>query len=96
MQHVATIPLFRDCIEQYLGTNPLDNCAGIPGTGGDSWPLDLNASKSVNVTDILMYKGKTPHAVDASHPQRQDLNADSLLNVLDILYYKGKSPSACS
>lgn len=87
---------FSDAIEGAIGTNPLDNCVAGPGTGGDSWPLDNNADGFVNVADVLAYKGKTPNAVDATHPKRLDINDDNFLNVVDVLGFKGNTPAGCN
>ena len=87
---------FPDPVETNIGTGPLDNCVGPPGSGGDAWPLDNNADGFANVIDIIAYKGKIPSPVDANHPKRLDLDDNNFLNVLDIIKYKGLIPSACS
>lgn len=86
---------FSDDVETAIGTNPVDNCPGSPGSGGDAWPLDNNVDGVVNVLDVLAYKGLTPSTVPPS-PKRLDLDNNNVLNTLDVLMYDGKVPSACS
>jgi len=87
---------FSDGVETAIGTNPLDNCRGDPGSGGDAWPLDNNVDGAVNVVDIMPYRGKIPGAVDATHPKRLDLDNNNFLNILDVIKYQGKIPTICS
>lgn len=87
---------YSDVVETAIATNPLDNCPGGSGTGGDSWPLDNNGNGAANVIDVLAYKGQMPHAVDGAHPKRLDLDDSGVLNVLDVLNYKGRVPSSCT
>jgi hypothetical protein len=86
---------FSDVVETAIGTNALDNCMGSPGSGGDAWPLDNNASGVANVFDVLAYKGKIPASVDGSHPKRLDIDNNNVLNVFDVLKYKGFLPKLC-
>ena len=86
---------FDDDVEQAIGTNPLDNCPGAPGTGGDSWPLDNTGNGIANVTDVYAYKGLIPNVVDDAHPKRLDLTNNDILNVTDVYEYKGNIPKVC-
>lgn len=45
------VSLWADCVESYLGTNALDNCPGLPGTGGDTWPPDITGNGMVSGGD---------------------------------------------
>ena len=87
---------FSDAVELAIGTNPLDNCPGAPGPGGDAWPLDNNQSGIASVADVFVYRGRIPHVVDATHPKRLDLNDSGILNISDVFFYKGRIPSFCS
>lgn len=88
---------FLDTVESAISTNRLDNCPKVPGpgTGGDSWPLDIVVNSAANVTDILQYKGKVPGAVPPQ-PKRLDLDNNNTLAVVDVLKFKGETPAACS
>lgn len=78
------VALFRDCIENYVGTNALDNCAGAPpGSGGDAWPPDFDANQWVNIVDVLALKPVFNTTVPPTSP-RFDLNADHVINILDV------------
>jgi hypothetical protein len=92
---------YSDTIETYLSTNPLDNCpkAGGPGTGGDSWVLDVNVTSDLSVTgDVFSYVGRigaTPGSPNWS--QRLDFDQDSSLSVSgDVFMYVGKIGATCT
>jgi len=74
-------PLWSDCMESYLGTDPLDNCPDDPQH--DAWPPDLNKDTVVNILDqftMFPYWLQPAGAGGA----RFDLNADGTVNVLDV------------
>jgi hypothetical protein len=81
------LPVWADCVESYLGTDPLDSCNNGSEVV-DAWPPDMNMDRSVNVLDVFpMFSGwvqpvEPPPAVDAG--RRYDLNADGWINVLDV------------
>jgi hypothetical protein len=91
---------FADDKEAYVGTDPLDNCAGSPpGPGGDAWPLDINVDKMLSVTgDVFNFVGRIG-ATPAS-PQwklRLDFDKDSLLSVTgDVFMYVGRIGLKCT
>ena len=84
---------FPDSVEDYLGTDPKDNCPDNPSD--DAHPLDLNMNAIINVLDVLRYKGVIPAVVTTPELQRMDLNVSSVVNVTDVAFYKGKIPTAC-
>jgi len=57
---------FRDCTEEYLGTDPFDRCtppadSGKPLSPSLAWPADLNTNgtsfKKVNLVDLASFIG---------------------------------------
>ena len=45
---------FTDSIEQYLGTDPYDDCPDVVGSD-DAWPLDIDMDRDISVTgDVFM------------------------------------------
>jgi uncharacterized repeat protein (TIGR01451 family) len=100
-------PLFRDCIEIYLATDPLDACPDVVGTpglcpgpscdGDDAWPWDVDVSRQVNIADVFKYKGKIGKSVgDPDYMQRLDLDASGQVNIADVFLYKGQIGQSCS
>lgn len=73
--------------------------AGCPDPAhgvADGWPLDNTRDGAATVSDVLAYKGKTPHAVqEPDYPKRLDLDNNNVLNVTDVLHYKGVLPKLC-
>ena len=85
---------FRDGVEAFLGTDPLDDC---PDSLSESaWPPDFNNDTRVNLGDILALR---PHfnsrSGDSAYGQRWDLNADGTINLGDILALRSYFNSIC-
>jgi hypothetical protein len=73
---------FSDALESSAGTNPLDNCAGAPGTGGDAWPPDINQDTFVDVIgDISQVAGRFGTSV----PARFDIAPDPPDGFIDVI-----------
>ena len=98
-------PRFRDCIELFVGTDPLDPCANTATADDeatDKMPADLNDDQVVNVTDrTLMTVVIKNYAGGAGvYNARYDLNASGTLNVTDrtivVLYIKLTGSVACT
>jgi hypothetical protein len=91
---------FSDVVEQYLGTEPLDNCpTWPPGPGGDAWPLDMNMDRLVNLGgDVSNYIGRMgTRPPNPNFRQRLDFNMDSLLNLGgDVSNYIGNMGKRCT
>ncbi len=97
-------PRFNDCLENFVGTNPLLACGGAALADGTSstWPVDLNNDNVVNVTDrtkmVLALKAYNNGA--GTYNQRYDLNADGAINVTDrtivALYIKATGGLPCT
>ena len=92
---------FFTSVEQYLGTDPLDACPDVIGSG-DAWPLDVNMDTVITVVgDVLNYSGRIG-AIGGPPPspnwrQRLDLNMDNVLTVVgDVLKYSGKIGQTCA
>lgn len=78
---------YSDIAEGSIGTQPADNCAGAPGTGGDAWPADFDLSQTVDILDIVQL---TPPVFgsgigDPNYSTRKDLSPDGNINILDIV-----------
>ena len=100
----GALPTFRDCIELFVGTDPLDHCANTTDANDepvDKVPADLNDDQQVNVTDrtLLVLAVKNYSANPANYDARYDLNASSSLNVTDrtilVLYMKATGGIPC-
>ena len=101
----VAVPRFRDCIELFVGTDPLDPCANTAIAGDeatDKMPADLNDDKVVNVTDrTLTALAIKAYAGGAGvYNARYDLNASGTLNITDrtivVLYIKLTGSIACT
>jgi hypothetical protein len=76
---------FSDAIESSAGTNPLDNCVGTPGTGGDAWPADINNDTFVDVIgDISQVGGQFGKSVPPA-PARYDIAPDPPDGFIDVI-----------
>lgn len=77
----VSVPVFDDCIEQHLGTDPLDNC---PDTNADdAWPVDLNHSGgSFTVVDGLDVATFVSHQTNQT--LRSDFTGDGAVNLFDV------------
>ncbi len=65
--------VWADCVEAYLGTDPLLNC------GANAWPPDFNGDKAVNILDV---SAMFPFWLGVH--ARHDLNADGAVNIVDV------------
>ena len=82
---MVAVPVWADCVESYLGTNQLDNCAGSPpGPGGDANPSDINVDGSTNILDVFSMFPFWTLPVVAPPGRRHDLSADGSVNILDV------------
>jgi hypothetical protein len=78
----GAVPIWADCVESYLGTDPLDNCSADTIANNepvDALPPDLNDDRSVNILDVF-----SMFPVWLGPGIRQDLNADGSVNILDV------------
>jgi len=87
---------FFTSVEQYVGTDSLDNCPD--GPSDDAWPLDIDRDGAVSGTgDAFNYVGRigaTP--VSPNWWQRLDLDMDSAISVTgDVFMYVGRIGETC-
>jgi len=82
----APEPTFRDCIEQFIGTDPLDACADTPlanDEATDKMPADLNDDRMVNSSDrVLVIRAMNAYK-RGLYDRRFDLNADGRIDRID-------------
>ena len=80
---------FSDADEEFIGTDPFDDCADVPVD--DAWPPDLNNDQRVNLMDILKFKGLLND--EAKYKPRYDLympgymlgqEDKNKINILDV------------
>jgi subtilisin-like proprotein convertase family protein len=87
---------FDDDVEDYVGTDPLDDCPD--GPSDDAWPLDNNMSGDLSITgDVFYYRGHigaTPG--DPAWRQRLDLDMSGDISLTgDLFMYRGMIGQAC-
>jgi hypothetical protein len=90
-------PLFGDCIELCIETDPLDACPDSPTD--DAWPLDLNMDTQISIVgDVFNYRGRvgaTPGS--PSWWKRLDLNCDGQISIVgDVFPYRGMIGTVCT
>jgi hypothetical protein len=94
----SDVDAYSDGVEQYLGTDPSDNCPDDPTD--DAWPLDINMDTYVTVVgDVLNYTGTigARWCGDGGWWTRLDLNADGVITVVgDVLRFSGKIGERCT
>jgi subtilisin-like proprotein convertase family protein/C1A family cysteine protease/putative hemolysin len=79
---------FDDPTEQYVSTDPLDDCPD--GPADDAWPPDINMDTRVDVLDLSQFVVADVLATELGDPNynaRFDLNADESISVLDLFEY---------
>jgi len=103
---------FSTAVEQYVGTDPVDNCPDWTGTpdlcpgptcdGDDVWPLDVNVDRVITVSgDVLNYRGRLQASggppPDPNWLQRLDINMDNVITVSgDVLLFRGMLQLTCT
>ena len=74
---------FRDDIELFVGTDPLNPCADDTtrdNEADDKWPPDFNDDQAINILDRARIVAQILSGV---YDQRLDLNANGALNIQD-------------
>ena len=82
----AGLPTFRDCIELFVGTDPLDPCADTITANDeavDKMPADLNDDQKVDGSDRELMRLAIADDRSGVYHQRFDLNADGAVNATD-------------
>ena len=80
------LPAFRDCIEQFVGTDQTRACSATPAANDesvDAVPADLNDDQEINVTDRTVTVLAIKNYNSGSYSQRSDLNGDGRVNIVD-------------
>jgi len=96
---------FRDVVELFIGTDPLDECADTSdafdetGVGESPWPPDFNDNGQTDIGDLVSLKN---HWVPFGNPYdvRHDLNANGLSDIGDLVilkaYWPGTGRDTCT
>jgi hypothetical protein len=96
---------FRDGVETFIGTDPLDPCADTTtandetGVGESPWPPDFNDNGLVDIGDLVALRN---HWVPLGEPygERYDLNANGLCDIGDLVvlrtYWTGSGYDTCT
>jgi len=99
----ASLPTFRDCIELFVGTNPLDACADTTTANDeavDKMPADLNDDSKVSSTDSALMKQAIKADGQGRYNRRFDLDGSGRVDSADLAivssYVKLTGGKACS
>ena len=99
----TALPIFRDCIELFVGTNPLDACADTTKANDeavDKVPADLNDDRKVNSTDVTLMKQAVKAGGQGKYDKRYDLDASGQVDNADLAivndFVKTTGGKACS
>ena len=86
---------FKDAKEQYIGTDPNDNCPD--NTSDDAWPPDINKNRMVNSLDIIYLKPAIGCMVgQPCYNRRYDLDANGSVQGLDAMFIRPFIGTGCS
>ena len=96
---------FTTADEEYVGTDPLDDCPDVLGTPGlcpgpscdghDAWPPDSDIDRDADIVDVLKFRPYIMTSVPPS-PQRFDFDADGDIDIVDIMKYKPLIMTSCT
>lgn len=91
---------FNTARETFVGTMTTRQCALTPTAGDepvDSWPVDLNDSRNVTLSDITTYSS-TFGSIGPGLPynQRQDFNQDNRISLPDVTFFSQYFGKSCS
>jgi len=104
------LPVFRDVVEVFIGTDPVAACpewTGTPGLcpgpscdGHDAWVPDLDVDRQADIADVLKFKPiflvGLPCEGDPGYDRRFDFNASGCINIADVLLYKPIILTSCT
>jgi len=82
----VALPDFRDCIEQFIGTDPLDACADTATPDDeavDKNPADFNDDQRIDRKDQKLMRLAMADFRSGVYSKRFDLNADGSVNAAD-------------
>jgi hypothetical protein len=99
------VGFFRDSVELFVGTDPLDDCADTPtpndetGVGVSPWPPDFNDNGFTDIGDLVAL---ADHWTYLGNPYgiRHDLNANGMCDIGDLValatYWVGTGYDTCT
>jgi len=104
------LPVFRDEVEAFIGTDPVAACpkwTGTPGLcpgpscdGHDAWVPDLDVDRQADIADVLKFKpifvAGLPCEGAPGYDRRFDFNASGCINIADVLLYKPVILTECT
>jgi len=75
---------FDDAVENYIGTNPLDDCPD--GPSDDAWPPDTHIDTQVDLFDVMEFVLHLPSALgDPKYDNRFDIKVDGRIDLFDVM-----------
>jgi branched-chain amino acid transport system substrate-binding protein len=96
---------FRDSVELFMGTDPLDNCADTSaandetGVGDSPWPPDFNDNGLIDIGDLVALRNHWV-PLGETYGERYDLNANGLCDIGDLValryYWVGSGYDTCT
>jgi hypothetical protein len=96
---------FRDSVEAFIGTDPLDECADTSdandetGAGISPWPPDFNDNGLVDIGDLVALRNHWV-PLGETYGVRYDLNANGICGIGDLVvlryYWVGSGYDTCS
>ena len=99
----VALPVFRDCIELFTGTHPLDPCADTTKANDeaiDKVPADFNDDRKINSTDVSLMKQAVKAGGQGKYDKRFDLDAGGQVDNADLAivndFVKLTGGKACS
>jgi hypothetical protein len=88
-------PYFRDEVEAFVGTDPLDACAD--GRSDAAWPPDFNNDRKVGLRDVVeLCRHLGSREASPRYSARHDLNADGRIGWQDAQILKRYVGKTCS
>ena len=89
---------FSSVNENTIGTYPLQQCptSSFPGDEDpDSWPVDFDDNRDVDITDVLSLKPVFGASVPPALP-RFNISVDAMIDISDVLALKPFYAASCS
>jgi hypothetical protein len=91
---------FSRAREATIGTSAARQCSATATPNdevSDSWPTDMDDTRTTNLTDILlMGPSYNKQSFDPGYNPRFDLNADGKVNISDLLLFGPYYNKSCS
>jgi hypothetical protein len=84
---------FRDEVEAFVGTDPLDACPDSPSDA--AWPPDFNNTGDVTSGDVVLFR-QHYGPLGGTYSARYDLNASGVITSGDLVVFKKYYGSSCT